>query len=74
MSYLEFNILITELDGGAVFKTTQTYETQMKTFKVREPKWKHAWPKVDLSQIIIIKLSLISIAIDSGQQYCAVSN
>ena len=38
MSYLEFNILITELDGRAVFKTTQTYETQMKTFKVREPK------------------------------------
>ena len=33
MGYVAFNrILVTELDGRDLLKTTQTYEAQMKTF------------------------------------------
>ena len=36
MDYVAFNrILITELDGMTLLKTTQTYRAQMKKFKVR---------------------------------------
>ena len=36
MGYVAFKIiLVAELDGRALLKTTQTYETQMKTFDVR---------------------------------------
>jgi hypothetical protein len=39
MGYVAFNrILVTELDGRAILKTTQTYMAQMKTFEVRGPK------------------------------------
>ena len=39
MDYVAFQrILITELDGSSLLKTTQTYETQMKTFEIRGPK------------------------------------
>ena len=36
MDYVAFNrILITELDGMTLLKTTQTYRAQMKKFEVR---------------------------------------
>ena len=36
MGYVAFKIiLVAELDGRALLKTIQTYETQMKTFDVR---------------------------------------
>ena len=39
MGYVAFHkILVTELDGSGLLKTTQAYETQMKTFKIRRPK------------------------------------
>jgi hypothetical protein len=39
MGYVVFNgILVTELDGRALLKTTQTYGTGMKTFEVRGSK------------------------------------
>ena len=39
MGYVAFNrILVTELDGRALLKTTQTNATQMKTFEVKGPK------------------------------------
>ena len=39
MDYVAFNrILITELDGMTLLKTTQTYRAQMKKFKVRMTK------------------------------------
>ncbi len=42
MGYVVFNgILVTELNGMALLKTTQTYGTGMKTFEVRWSKWKH---------------------------------
>ena len=36
MGYVALNrILVTELDGMTLLKTTQTYGTKMKTFEVR---------------------------------------
>ena len=39
MGYMVFNgILVTELDGRALLKTTQTYEIGMKTFEAKGSK------------------------------------